>query len=221
MTDAPVIAVRGEATLEVDAEMAEFVATVELDDRHRVAALDRVAERVAALRAVLDRFSNAIERHETSRLSVHSEKHDSRAQGEMLLYHGSATTKVVLSDLDAVGDVMLAVASLPEISVWGPSWSVRPASPVHREVRHAAISDAIARARDYATALGADIVGLVELSDAGLTRGPEPRRTMLSLAAGPAGPPHLDLDPQRQQIHASIDARFTISQPTILAAPLD
>jgi hypothetical protein len=26
---------------------------------------------------------------------------------------------------------------------------------------------------------------------------------------------------QRQQIHASIEARFTISQPTVLAAPLD
>jgi uncharacterized protein len=221
MTETPVIAVRGEATLEVDAELAEFVATVEMEDRHRVAALDRVAERVAALRAVLDRFSNAVERHETSRLSVHSQTHDSRGHGEMLSYDGSATTTVVVGDLDAVGDVMLAVASLTEISVWGPSWSVRPASPVHREVRQAAISDAIARARDYAAALGADIVGLVELSDAGLTRGPEPRTTMLSLAAGPAGPPHLDLDPQRQSIHASIEARFTISEPTILAAPLD
>jgi uncharacterized protein YggE len=122
MTEAPVVAVRGEATLEVDAEIAEFTATVELRDRNRVTALNRVAERVAALRAV---------------------------------------------------------------------------------------------------ALGADIVGLVELSDAGLSRGPEPRTAMRSMAAGLTGPPHLDLDPQRQQIHASIEARFTISQPTVLAAPLD
>jgi hypothetical protein len=44
MTEAPVVAVRGEATLEVDAEIAEFTATVELWDRNRVTALNRVAD---------------------------------------------------------------------------------------------------------------------------------------------------------------------------------
>lgn len=140
---------------------------------------------------------------------------------EIIGYHGSATTTVVLTDLDAVGDIMLAVASLEEVSVWGQSWSVRPASPVHRTARHAAILDAIARARDYATALGADIVGLVELSDEGLSRSAEPRSRMLAMAAAQASTPRIDLDPQRQSVHASIEARFTISEPTILAAPLD
>jgi uncharacterized protein YggE len=221
MTDMPTIAVRGEATIEVDAETAEFTATVELQDRDRVSALNRVAERVAALRAVLDRFSNAIERHETSSLAVNAAMHDPGKNAEILRYHGNATTNVVVGDLDVVGDMMLAIASLDEIGVWGPSWSVRPASPVHRTARHAAISDAITRARDYAAALGADIVGLVELSDAGVTSGRQNLTMMRSAAANQAGPPHLDLDPKRQRIHASIEARFTISEPTILAAPLD
>jgi uncharacterized protein len=221
MTDMPTIAVRGEATIEVDAETAEFTATVELQDRDRVSALNRVAERVAALRAVLDRFSNAIERHETSSLAVNAAMHDPGKNAEILRYHGNATTNVVVGDLDVVGDMMLAIASLDEIGVWGPSWSVRPASPVHRTARHAAISDAITRARDYAAALGADIVGLVELSDAGVTSGRQNLTMMWSAAANQAGPPHLDLDPKRQRIHASIEARFTISEPTILAAPLD
>jgi len=221
MTDAPVVAVRGEATLEVDAETAEFTVTVAVRDRDRAAALHRVTERVAAVRAVLDRFPDAIERHETSRISVNPEMRDWGDRQDIVGYHGSATTSVVLTDLDAVGDVMLAVASLDEISVWGPSWTVRPESPVHRAARHAAISDAIARARDYATALGADIVGLVELSDAGLSRSAETRARMPAMAATQASAPQIDLDPQRQSVHASIEARFTISEPTILAAPLD
>lgn len=50
MTDTPTIAVRGEATLDVDAEVAEFTASVEVHEAERVAALARVAERVAAVR---------------------------------------------------------------------------------------------------------------------------------------------------------------------------
>jgi uncharacterized protein YggE len=221
MTDLPTIAVRGEATLEVDAERAEFTATVEVRDSQRIAALNRVGERVADVRAVLDRFPDAIERHETSRLSVNAVTRDPWPNQEIIGYHGSATTTVVLTDLDVVGDIMLAIASLDEVGVWGPSWSVRPASPVHREVRHAAISDAIARARDYATALGADIVGLVEMSDAGLSGGARRQSMVLSMASTQANSPSIDLDPQRQSIHASIEARFTISEPSILATPLD
>jgi uncharacterized protein len=220
MTDTPMIAVRGEATLEVDAEVAEFGVTVAVRDRDRAAALHRVTERVAAVRAVLDRFPDAIERHETSRISVNPEMRDSGDRQDIVGYHGRATTTVVLTDLDAVGDVMLAAASLDEVSVWGPSWSVRPASPARRTARHAAISDAIARARDYAAALGAEIVGLVELSDAGLSQGQGPRAAMSSMGMR-ASAHGIDLDTQRQQIHASIEARFTISEPTILAAPLD
>lgn len=218
MTDTPTIAVRGEATLDVDAEVAEFTASVEAHEAERVTALERVAERIAAVRGVLDRFRDAIERHATSQVSASAEKHHHTGE---VSFHGNATTIVVMSDLDAVGDVMLAVASLAEVSVWGPSWSVRPASPVHREVRHAAISDAIARARDYAAALGADIVGLVDLSDVGLSRLGEPRAVPLSMSARAAGSPQLDLDRQRLQVRASIEARFTISEPTILAAPID
>jgi hypothetical protein len=35
------------------------------------------------------------------------------------------------------------------------------------------------------------------------------------------GSPQLDLDPQRQQITAQIEARFTITAPPALADPVD
>lgn len=35
------------------------------------------------------------------------------------------------------------------------------------------------------------------------------------------GVPELDLDPQMQSIQASVEARFTISEPTVLAQPRD
>jgi hypothetical protein len=42
-----------------------------------------------------------------------------------------------------------------------------------------------------------------------------------AMAGGAAEQPELNLDPQLQQITAEIEARFTISDPTVLAAPLD
>jgi hypothetical protein len=42
-------------------------------------------------------------------------------------------------------------------------------------------------------------------------------RKMMDLA----GSPEMDLDPQRQTIQANVEARFEISDPTVLAEPLD
>jgi uncharacterized protein YggE len=223
MTDAPVVAVRGEAMLEVDAEIAELSVTVSTRDADRATTLTRLVERVAAVRAVLDGYPDAIEKRETSQLLVSAETHDSGRDPDdwVVAYHGDAITTVVVIDLGAVGDIMLRVGGLDEVTVHGPSWSVRPGSPVYREARHAAITDAIARARDYAAALGARVTGLVELSDVGASfAGARPLAAM-SLAGGGSNQPQLSLDPQRQHIHASIEARFAISEPTVLAEPLD
>jgi uncharacterized protein YggE len=219
---APIVAVRGESIREVDPEVAEFSVTVTARDKDRAATLRRLADRVASLRTVLDGYEAAIEKRETSRMSVYAET--KRSGEKVTAYVGNATTSVTVTDLDVLGEMMLIVADQDQVTVSGPFWSVRPASPVYRDARHAAIADAVTRAREYAEALGARVIGLVELTDVGMSAGSQGGMRFASMAlakGGPQGQPELDLDPQRQQIQAQIEGRFLISAPTILAEPLD
>jgi uncharacterized protein len=131
---------------------------------------------------------------------------------------------VTVTDLDVIGEMMLRISGVPQVSANGPFWSVRPGSPVYREARHAAIADAVTRAKEYAEALGARVIGLVELTDVGMSAGDMAAPRMMRAFAARGGAesmPELDLDPQRQQIQAQIEGRFLISNPSILDDPLD
>jgi uncharacterized protein len=219
---APIVAVRGESSREVAPEIADFSVTVQARDKDRATTLSRLTERVAAVRAILDGYAAAIEKRETSRMSVYAE---TKGSGDRIAaYAGHATTNVTVTDLDLVGEMMLRVADSDHANVAGPYWSVRPGSPVYREARHAAIADAITRAKEYAEALGARVTGLVELTDVGMSGGVPQGRPMFAramVASGHSEQPELDLDPALQQITAQIEGRFQISEPTVLAEPLD
>ncbi|MEV4537265.1 SIMPL domain-containing protein [Asanoa sp. NPDC049518] len=211
----PVVAVRGEAVREVPPELARFAVTVSARDKDRQATLRRLAERAERTRAVIDGYGDAVERRESGGLQVYPER--KRSGEKVAAYHGSVTTTVTLTDFEVLGELMLRLADQDQTEVGGPWWELRPDSPAHREVRRAAIDDAISVARDYAAALGARITALVEVADAGLRPpGPQPMFARAAVDAGGAGPV-VDLDPQMQTVHAAIEARFTISEPTVLA----
>jgi uncharacterized protein YggE len=223
MTEAPVVSVRGEVVREVDPEIATFGVTVEARDRDRQETMRRLAARVDGLRGLLDGYAEVIEKRETAGLYVVPE---GKGSGEKVkAYRGSVTTTITVTDFGALGELMLRLADQDQTTVAGPWWAVRPGSPVHREARRAAITDAISRAREYAEALGARVTRLTELSDAGmsthsLTR-PLGMAPLAYRAAAPGSLPQLDLEPQRQQITAAIEARFLISDPTALSDPAD
>ena len=218
----PVVAVRGEAFREVDPEIATFSVTVVARDRDRDEALRRLASRLDSVRAVLDGYREAIEKRETSRLFVHPE---TKGSGERVVaYHGSVTSTVTVTDFTVLGELMLRLAGQEQTTVGGPWWDLRPGSPVWQEARRAAIADALERARHYAAALGARVTGLVELTDEGLSgRGNASHDgvRMMAFAGGPrAGaapgePPQIDLEPERQQVRAGVEARLLISEPTL------
>jgi uncharacterized protein YggE len=112
---------------------------------------------------------------------------------------------------------MLRLADQDQTSVAGPWWELRPDSPVHREARHAAIGAAVARARDYADALGARVTGLLEIADTGLANQPMMRTVAYGATDaewGGAAVPELQLDPQVQTVQTAVEARFAISEPT-------
>ncbi|MFG1775475.1 SIMPL domain-containing protein [Micromonospora sp. NPDC049051] len=213
MVDGPVVTVRGEAYREVAPEVARFSVTARARDRDREATLTRLAERAAAVRVLLDGEGAGIDRRETGELRVRPE---TRRSGERVVaYSGSVTTTVTVSDFTALGELMLRLADQDQVEVAGPWWSLRPDSPAHREARHAALADALLRAREYAEALGAQVTALIELSDAGAME--QPMMSRMAYAAGGAGggTPELELDPQPQTVHAAVQARFAISEPVL------
>ncbi|WP_433283314.1 SIMPL domain-containing protein [Micromonospora sp. CA-244673] len=212
MADAPVVAVRGEAYREVAPELARFTVTATARDRDRETTLTRLAERAAAVRVLLDAAEPAVERRETGQLRVWPET--KRSGERVVAYHGSVTTTVTVVDFTALGELMLRLADQDQVELAGPWWSLRPDSPAYREARHAAIADALARAREYAEALGARVTALVELADTGLTTAP-PMLAKAGFARGAEAAPELELDPQPQPVQAAVEARFTISEPVL------
>ncbi|PZG00520.1 SIMPL domain-containing protein [Micromonospora deserti] len=215
MVDGPVVAVRGEAYREVAPEIAQFTVTATARARDRETALTRLAERAAAVRVLLDGYGPAVDRRETGELRVRPE---SRRTGERVVaYHGSVATTVTVSNLRALGELMLRLADQDQVEVAGPWWSLRPDSPVHREARHAAIADALLRAREYAEALGARVTALIELADTGVAERPMLARLAYAGGGGAeaGGPPELELDPRPQPVQAAVQARFAISEPVL------
>ncbi|MFG1657344.1 SIMPL domain-containing protein [Micromonospora chersina] len=212
MADAPVVAVRGEAYREVAPELARFTVTATARDRDRETTLTRLAERAAAVRVLLDAAEPAVERRETGQLRVWPET--KRSGERVVAYHGSVTTTVSVVDFTALGELMLRLADQEQVEVAGPWWSLRPDSPAYREARHAAIADALARAREYAEALGARVTALLELADTGLAAAP-PMMAKAGFARAGEAAPELELDPQPQPVQAAVEARFTISEPVL------
>ncbi len=214
MVDGPVVTVRGEAYREVAPEVARFTVAALARDREREPTLTRLAERAAAVRVLLDSSGPMIERRETGDLRVRPE---TRRSGERVVaWHGSVVTTVTVSDFSALGELMLRLADQEQVEVAGPWWSLRPDSPAYREARHAAIADALQRAREYAEALGAQVTELIELADEGGSAQPMMAQMAFDARGAEAGgPPELELDPQPQGVHAAVRARFTISRPVL------
>jgi uncharacterized protein YggE len=217
MVEGPVVAVRGEVVHEVPPEIAVFSVTVSARDRDRQAALNRLAERTATIRPLIDSYGPAIERRETGSLHVRPEL--KRAGERVAAYHASVTTNVTVADFTVLGELMLRLADHDQVTVAGPWWQLRPDSPVHREARRAAIDAAVQRAREYAEALGARVTALLELADTGMADRPLMASAAYQTMSAGGGPPELDLDPQQQTVRASVEARFTISEPTVLCEP--
>ncbi|MBM0238991.1 SIMPL domain-containing protein [Micromonospora sp. ATA32] len=196
MADGPVVAVRGEAYREVAPEIARFTVTATARDRDRESTLTRLAERAAAIRVLLDSYGPAVDRRETGELRVRPET--KRSGERVVAYRGSVTTTVTVTDFTDLGELMLRLADQDQVEIAGPWWSMRPDSPAYREARHAAIADALHRAREYAEALGARVTALIELADAGMAHQPIMAGAAYALRAGGGAPPELDLDPQPQ-----------------------
>jgi uncharacterized protein len=219
--DAPRVAVHGEASLEFDPEIARIAVTVTSRGSGRRAALEALTRRNAEALELLKSYGDAVEKLSTGTFSVTPELSEKSRREKVRTYSGSVRINATVADFTALGELTTRLADLEMTQVAGPWWALRVDSPAHGEARQQAVREAVQRAREYAGALGAELVALVELTDPGAESAPVAAGYGRSLRgapqpAGAAGaPPELDLEPQRQRVTAKVSARFVISRPEL------
>ncbi|HET9648124.1 MAG TPA: SIMPL domain-containing protein [Microlunatus sp.] len=213
--NAPIVTVRGEATREVDPDLATLTATVHASGPSSEAVNGRLARGSATLAEVAARFDDALERSGGSRMTVHP-VFDRRHATKITGYRGSFSNQLVVRDFAVLSDLVLALGAVSDAQVFGPWWSLRPENEAYREVRIEAIADARRRAEDYASAFGARLDGLVEVSD--LTESfapPMARAFAIGAMAKDAGEPAFDFQPAVQTVSGQVTVRFTITSPLL------
>lgn len=222
--EVPRVAVRGEATLEVDPEIARIGITVSARGTDRRTALEDLTRRNNAVLDLVKSYGDPVEKLETGAFSITPElaRH---GRGERIrAYHGRVHLTAELNDFTTLGELTTRLADLELTQVDGPWWALRPTSPAHGEARRQAVLEAVQRAREYAAALGSDLAALVELADLGAENAPATfrgaasgagMRTLAFSAQEDDGAPALDLEPQRQTVYAQVNARFTMTPPQL------
>ncbi|MFF8828924.1 SIMPL domain-containing protein [Streptomyces sp. NPDC015131] len=220
--DAPRVAVRGEALLEVDPEIARIGVTVTARGTDRRTTLDDLTRRNTAALDLLRSYGDAVENLRTGTFTLTPELTRHGRAERVRSHHGSVHITAELNDFTALGELATRLADLELTRVDGPWWALRPDSPVHAEARRRAVQEAVTRARAYAEALGTLLDALVELADPGAEDaapyGPPPGARMAFAGARGAEPddaPVLDLEPQRQTVTAQVNARFTMRPPQL------
>lgn len=220
--ETPRVAVRGEARLEFDPEIARIGVSVRARGTDRRSALEDLTRRNNEALTLIKTYGDAVEKLETGSFSINPEL-TRHGRGERIrAYHGRVTISAELADFTALGELTTRLADLELTTVDGPWWALRPDSPAHGEARRQAVREAVQRAREYAGALGANLAALVELADIGAENAAPyaPRTTAYSMSYGGApeaagAAPALDLEPQRQTVYAQVNARFTMTPPVL------
>ncbi|MEV6649672.1 SIMPL domain-containing protein [Streptomyces sp. NPDC051219] len=222
--EVPRVAVRGEARIEVDPEIARIGISVSARGTDRRTALDDLTRRNAAVLDLIKSYGDAVEKLETGAFSISPEL-TRHGRGERIrAYHGRVHISAELNDFTALGELTTRIADLELTRIDGPWWALRPDSPAHGEARRQAVREAVQRAREYAEALGSRLTALVELADLGAENAvpmamAAPAGMMRSAAYGgateDAAAPALDLEPQRQTVYAQVNARFTMTPPQL------
>ncbi|MFF9911059.1 SIMPL domain-containing protein [Streptomyces sp. NPDC013457] len=215
--EAPQVAVRGEARLDVDPEVARIGVTVSARGTDRAATLSDLTRRNTLALDLVKSYGDAVEKLETGAFSITPEP-GRHGRGERIrAYQGRVHLTVELTDFTALGELTTRLADLELTRVDGPWWALRPDSPSYAEARRTAVREAVARARAYAEALGTSLAALLELSDTGLVAPQAAVGGMRMAFAADASdaPPPLDLEPQLQTVTAEVTARFTMAPPAL------
>lgn len=211
--DGTVIAVRGEAAVTVDPDVANIAIGMSVAADHTVAAadvghaLERLTKDLGVLGGVARTVSSDREALTWSTTSIGShpemDPQTHRPTGRTI---SAVRLEVRVRDFALLGPFQALVAGHSAVAIDHLGWSVDRTNPAWRSLRTEAVNDAVDRARQYAEALGGRLVRVLEIGDQGMgSRGP--RAAVAFAAAGrPMQPP--TIDPTPQVLSASVEARF-------------
>ena len=213
----PVISVRGEASLEVEPEIAVVWVAVEARDADRHRAVERLARRTGQVGDTIKGFGEAVEKLESQPVIVQPVFKDGKAREKVSGYTARAGFAVTVRDFAVLGEFVTGLSGADLVTVTGPDWRLRPDSPVYRAARIAAAKDATRRAGEYAEAFGGRITGLVEAADTGLLAQQHRPAGMVARAGSMTGGgyegPSFDFEPAKQTVTAQVEARYTMTAP--------
>lgn len=232
-----VLSVRGDATLMVSADSVVLSGAIAVSRGSKpealaeaAAALQRLATDLASL-GVVTRTADTehapltwLVRSATTWAETRHNKSTGRNEPT------GRVTATVSVQIDVRAFDMLEVlgahlSTHDDLHVHHVSWRVDSDNPGWAQVRAAAIHAAIGKGRDYAAALGVSLVEVLQVADAGLLggnsdwmAGGQALSASLSrggggVGGGPADTP--SLDPEPQELTATIDARLRATTVTL------
>jgi uncharacterized protein YggE len=207
---APIVTVRGEAQLEGPPDLAGLSCTLHASGDSAEATRAQLATGSQAVAALLEQFAGALERNSTSGLHV-SPTFNHRNPTKITGYTGTFSTSLVVSDFEALSELILALSALPSSQVDGPWWTLRRDNPMYREVRLAAIADARRRAEDYAAAFEATVSELVEVSDLDGGFGGATPAMARGFKESMAADASFAFEPALQTVYGNVTVRFTLA----------
>jgi uncharacterized protein YggE len=222
------LSVRAEARQLVAADYAVMEGMIEHTAGSKAEAVRSVASTVNRLTAELDALGGVPFDQSAQRRPLTWSAHSSSTHEER--YHdketrrveptgqvtATVTLRVTVRDLDMLDALSAVLAAHQNLNVHSVTWHVDWDNPVWPQVRAAAIRTAIAKARDYAAALGGTLQQVEHVADAGLLGGdaagydsrkaPQTARAM-SMNPGTGEPGTPALNPVPLELIATIDAR--------------
>jgi uncharacterized protein len=224
--DGVLVSVRGEARRTVPPDSAVIAGTIAATRGSTAEAARAAAAALDSLTADLAALGGVALGMETSRRpltwSAHSaatrqeHAHDKRTgqyepTGQVT---GTVDLHIEVRDFGLLARLGSQLSTHEAFRMHEVSWHVDWDNPGWHDVRAAAIQAAISKGRDYATALGGQLISIEQIADPGLIGGGEQwvsssgRSARLSAGLGGDAGGTPSLDPVPQELTALIEARF-------------
>lgn len=222
------LSVRGDAQRIVTPDQASVTCSVSVladtKDVARAQVRSTSTELTAALAELGGRPLTVDSEREPLTWSAHSMQiHPEHAHNKVTGEHGptgrfwaSLRLTVAVRDFALLGAVEALLGSIERVELHAVNWSVDQDNVAWGQVRSDAIRAALAKGRDYATALGGSVSAVEHIADAGLLGAQAPmdfeRRGGRAVSLGSGGEPDVSsLDPVPQIVSATIEARLSAS----------
>ena len=220
------VSVRGEATRTVAPDQAVLQATIRVRRDTKAAALSDAAHSLDGVTASLEGLGAVPLTPETRRspmtywvhtAETYRDRELDKATGRQgpVQVLAAVGVNVAVRDLGRLTDVDSALAAVADLDVNWVRWEVDGENPAWRQVRAEAIEAAMVRGRDYAAALGATVLRVDQIADAGLLGGRDaPAMGAVRPMAYGAAPDTLTLTAVPQELTAAVEARLIATAPS-------